>query len=302
MPEEKTITTPLRLLIAYAHPDDESFGSGGLIAKYTAQGVQVDYLCATNGDMGTPAEGTPLQNDTLANIRLQELECARKVLGIRRVIRLNYADSGMMGSTSSEHPESLWYQWQHCPEDVTQRMIDVIREIKPQVVVTFNRYGGYGHPDHIAIQRATTAAFNLAGDDTYPRSTLPPYSPQKLYYASIPAYRFFKLYLLMLRLRGVDVRRMGINQDVDYQAIADNLEPIHTVIDLSDYMDIWDTASDCHRSQGQGKGSGTRGVMSLLPKWVRHWIASKYSLTRVHPKPDHNHVDEHDLFVNIQEN
>jgi len=299
--KEQDFTAPtFRLLISYAHPDDESFGSGGLIAKYVAQNVQVDYVCATNGEMGTVSEAFARHADSLVNIRLQELECARQVLGIHRVIHLNYQDSGMMGSASSKHPDSLWYQWQNCADDVVQRLVDIIRETKPQVIITFNRYGGYGHPDHIAIQRATTQAFNLAGDDSYTKSSLPPYAPQKLYYASIPAYRFFKLYLLLLRLRGKDIRKMGINKDVDYQAIADHIEPAHAVIDVGDYMDIWDRASDCHISQGQGKGSGTRGVMSLLPTRVRHWIASKYSLTRVYPQPDHNHVDENDLFVNVK--
>lgn len=300
MPTLKDTSSKFRLLIAYAHPDDESFGSGGLIAKYTAQGVQVDYLCATNGELGTVSDDIGEQTDSTATIRLQELDCASNVLSINHVIKLNYQDSGMMGSETSKLPACLWYEWENHPDKLIQQLVDIIRETKPHVIVTFNRYGGYGHPDHIAIQRATTAAFQRASDANYASSSHAPYSPQKLYYASIPAFRFYKLYLLLLKLKGKDVRKMGINQDVDYQAVADNFEPLHTVIDLSPYMDIWDTASDCHRSQGQGKGSGTRGMMYPLPTWLRHWMASQYGLTRIHPKPLADHIDEHDLFQGVE--
>lgn len=281
-----------KLLIIYAHPDDESFGSGGLIAKYARDGVKVDYVCATDGDAGTPSDAVKGQAESLADIRIKELDCAKSTLGLNQVIRLGYNDSGMMGSETNNNPDSLWYQWQNNREAVTQRLVDILRDIQPQVIVTFNRYGGYGHPDHIAIQQATTEAFMLADNDKY--------KPQKLYYASIPADKFFRFYLWTLRLRGHDIRRMGVNRDLDYQAVLDNLEPIHTMIDLSAVMDIWDNAADCHVSQGQGRGSGTRGMMASLPRWLRHRLASHYGLTRVYPEPNTNAVDETDLFDNVE--
>jgi len=288
-----------KLLIIYAHPDDESFGSGGLIAKYADQGAQVDYVCATDGDMGTPDESVANATSPLADIRLQELDCAKQVLGIHQVIRLGYNDSGMMGSESNHADNALWHQWQTQPERVTQRLVTIIRDIKPQVIVTFNRYGGYGHPDHIAIQQATTEAFKYAGDTDYTDASLAPYAPAKLYYASIPAYQFYWLYLWTLRLRGKDPRRMGVNRDLDYQAVLDHLEPIHTMIDVGDYLDKWDEASDCHVSQGQGRGSGTRGMLANLPAWLRRRIAGGYGLTRIHPQPTQDAVDEFDLFDGV---
>lgn len=288
-----------RLLIAYAHPDDESFGSGGLIAKCVGEGILVDYICATNGDMGTIPDSLAGQYDKVSDIRLRELDCAADVLGLNQVIRFDYKDSGMMGSESSNDPDCLWYQWQNHPETVIRRVVDVIRETKPQVIITFNRYGGYGHPDHIAIQRATTEAFKLAGDATYTDSSFAPYAPQKLYYASIPG-RSLKFYLWMLRLQGKDVRRLGVNKDLDFQAVIDHLEPVHTVIDLNGYMDAWDKASQCHVSQGQGRGSGTRGLMAILPVSIRHKMSSKYGLTRIYPEPSADRVDEYDLFANVR--
>lgn len=288
-----------KLLIIYAHPDDESFGSGGLIAKYADEGVQVDYVCATDGDMGTPDASVADKDTPLQDIRLQELDCAQEVLGIHQVIRLGYNDSGMMGSDSNHYDNALWHQWQTNPDAVTQRLVTILRDIKPQVIVTFNQYGGYGHPDHIAIQQATTQAFNLAGDENYNAVTLTPHAPQKLYYASIPAQKYYWMYLLMLRLQGKDPRRMGVNRDLDYQAVMDNLEPIHTLVDVGDYLDKWDEASDCHVSQGQGRGSGTRGMLANLPTWLRRRIAGQYGLTRIHPKPSHNKADEVGLFAGV---
>lgn len=289
-----------KLLIVYAHPDDESFGSGGLIAKYANEGVQVDYVCATDGDMGTPDKSVANETSPLSEIRLKELDCAKQALGIHQVIRLGYQDSGMMGSESNDYDNALWHQWQTNPENVLQRTVKILRDIQPQVIVTFNRYGGYGHPDHIAIQQATTQAFQLASDESYTSAPLASYTPQKLYYASIPAQKFYGLYLWTLRLRGKDVRRMGVNRDLDYQAVLDNLEPIHTLIDVGDYMTQWDQASDCHVSQGQGRGSGTRGMLANLPDWIRRQIAGRYGLTRIYPEPKHNNIDEFDLFDGIR--
>lgn len=289
-----------KLLIAYAHPDDESFGSGGLIAKYADAGVQVDYICATDGDMGTPDKSVAHETSPLADIRLKELDCAKDILGIHQVIRLGYQDSGMMGSESNHADNALWHQWQTNPDKVIQRLVTILRDVQPQVVVTFNRYGGYGHPDHIAIQQAITEAFHLAGDESYTSAPLAPYTPQKLYYASIPAQNLYRYYLWMLRLQGKDPRRMGVNRDLDLQAVLDNLEPIHTLVDVGDYMDVWDKASDCHVSQGQGRGSGTRGMLAKLPAWMRRRVAGRYGLSRVHPKPNHDHVDEFDLFDDVR--
>src|SRR5436309_1317223 len=148
-----------RLLISYAHPDDESFGLGGLIARYVAEGVEVSLICATSGERGTVKEEFLKGYDSVKELRLAELDCAAEKLKLKHIVKLGYKDSGMMGSETSNDADCLW---QATEDDVTRRVVEVIRDLKPQVVVTFNKYGGYGHPDHIAIQRATTKAFPLA--------------------------------------------------------------------------------------------------------------------------------------------
>ncbi len=283
-----------RLLISFAHPDDESFGLGALIGRYVAEGVEVVYLCATNGDVGTVSPEMLNGYSTIAELRLAELDAAAQVLGLSAVRLLGYKDSGMMNSDTSQDPASLWATWQRDPDSVTRRVVEVIRQVQPQVVVTFNKYGGYGHPDHIAIQRATVAAFRLAGDPEYRIDDLPPYTPQKLYYNAFPTLAL-RIGILLLRLRGKDPRRLGRNQDIDAQAILDNVEPIHTKVDIRGYYDIWDRASACHPSQGGGRGG-------IAPRWLRKLLGGTQGFTRVFPVPAANRVDEHDLFAGVHVN
>ena len=281
--------SPLRLLISYAHPDDESFGSGGLIAKYVAQGAEVYLICATNGDVGTVKPEFLEGYNSVAERRLSELACASELLGFKQVFTLGYRDSGMMGSETSSDPASLWQAPQ---EDVTRRVVEIIREIRPQVVLTFNKYGGYGHPDHIAIQRATVEAFHKAGDPAYVSGTEAPYAPQKLYYSNVST-ALIRFGIFMTRLRGQDPRKLGTNHDVDLVAILDHVEPIHTKVDISQYYDIWDQANACHASQLGGRSTA-------IPLWLRRRLAPWQGFTRVYPAPNTSRIDETDLFAGVR--
>lgn len=280
--------TRARLLISFAHPDDESFGLGGLIAKYVARGTEVYYLCATNGDVGTVRPEFMTGYNSVAELRLAELARASQVLGLTEVITLGYRDSGMMGSETAQDPACLWQQPRTA---VARRVTEVIRRVRPQVIITFNRYGGYGHPDHIAIQRATTDAFHHAADPAY-ETGQPAWTPQKLYYNSIPR-RQVQLGIMVLRLRGQDPRRMGRNHDVDVQAILDNAEPVHTMVDVGAYFSQWDAASACHASQLGGRST------PRLPKRLRQRVFGGQGFTRVHPPPARNRIDERDLFDGV---
>jgi N-acetyl-1-D-myo-inositol-2-amino-2-deoxy-alpha-D-glucopyranoside deacetylase/mycothiol S-conjugate amidase len=281
-----------RLLIAFAHPDDESFGLGALIAHYVAAGVEVYYLCATDGDAGTVSPELLEGYASVAELRVAELDKASAILGFKQVFRLGYRNSGMMRSPDNDHPDSLWYTWTHTPEAVIRRVVEVIREVRPQVVITFNRYGGYGHPDHIAIQRATTEAFSLAGDDHYLTAGLAAYAPQKLYYNNIPLF-ILNLMVRWMKLRGKDPRNVGRNADIDLQAILDNVEPIHARVVVGRYIKQWQEASACHVSQGGGRAG-------FAPMWVRKLLGVRQGFTRVCPVPARDTVDERDLFANVR--
>ena len=276
-----------RLLFSLAHPDDESFGSGGVIACYVAEGAEVYYACATNGDVGTVSPERLNGFKSIAELRLSELDRASDVLGFKKVFKLGYKDSGMMNSETSNDPTCLW---QAPREAVARRVVEVIRESRPQVVVTFNKYGGYGHPDHIAIQRATTDAFTLAGDPAFDTGQAP-YQPQKLYYTSVPVM-MFRAMLGFMRLRRIDPRRVGKNKDIDFLAILENAEPITARVNIRKYFDVWDRASACHASQ-LGGGAPRLPLMRTL-------FAGSQGFTRVLPVPSYNGIDETDLFAGVK--
>jgi len=278
-----------RMLISLAHPDDESFGLGGLIAKYVAEGVDVYYLCATNGERGTVKPELLNGYASIAELRLAELECASQKLGFKKVFKLGYKDSGMMNSADNQDAECLWQAPQ---EQVTRRVVEVIRDIQPQVVITFNRYGGYGHPDHIAIQRATVEAFSKAGDATYLTDGQSPYQPQKLYYNSIGTL-LLRFGIAYTRLRGKDPRKLGVNHDFDMMAVLDHIEPTHTEVNISAYYEAWDEASECHRSQLGG------GSLRMIPMWLRRTLSPRQGFTRVFPAPGADRVDESDLYDGV---
>ncbi len=152
--------TLLRLLVAFAHPDDESFGPAGTLVRYASQGVAVHYVCATRGEAGDVAPELLEGYDSLAELRTAELCCAAGYLGLAAVHILDYHDSGMEDTPENQNPASLM---QAPLEDVAEKITRLIRQIQPQVVLTHDPTGGYFHPDHIKIHRATTLAFHAAG-------------------------------------------------------------------------------------------------------------------------------------------
>ncbi|MCL4268250.1 MAG: PIG-L family deacetylase [Anaerolineales bacterium] len=159
----------LKLLAIFAHPDDESMGMGGTLAKYAAEGVETHLLCATRGERGWfgPAEENP-GLERLAQLRTLELENAVRELGMTSLSFLNYIDGDV---DKAHHAE------------IVQKIVTHIRRIKPQVVVTFPPDGNYGHPDHIAIGQFTQAAIVCAADANYTDlDERAPHCVSKLYY------------------------------------------------------------------------------------------------------------------------
>ena len=138
-----------RLLFVFAHPDDESLFSGTM-AHYVQQGVQVTLVCATKGEAGEISDPSLATPDNLGTAREAELRCACDVIGITNLHLLGYCDSGMDGTPENDLPTAFI---QADPDDVRLKLIRIIREVKPHIVVTFEPHGWYGHPDHIAASR-----------------------------------------------------------------------------------------------------------------------------------------------------
>ena len=164
---------PLRLMAVLAHPDDESLGLGGVLARYSAEGVATHLVTATRGQRGRfkgvpPGDGHP-GPEAMARTREAELRAAAAVLGIRDVTLLDYMDGEVD---------------QADPDEATALIATHLRRVRPQVVLTFDPYGGYGHPDHIAVCQFTTAALVAAADPAAPGldRALAPHAVAKLYY------------------------------------------------------------------------------------------------------------------------
>jgi LmbE family N-acetylglucosaminyl deacetylase len=236
---------PSRSILAiFAHPDDETFCAGTL-ARYAADGVDVNLVCATRGEVGEisdPALATP---ETLAQVREGELQCATRAIGIGEPIFLDYRDSGMAGTPENEHPDAFVNA---AVDEVSSKLVRIIRERKPNVVVTFDESGGYGHPDHIAAWRHTHAAVEAAADrERFPEAG-EPWEVSRIAYAVFPRSFFVRLRERLIEL-GEDTSEldeffeMGLGFDDDQ---------VDTIIDVSGYLRQKFAATDCHRTQFGG--------------------------------------------------
>ena len=162
------------LMTVHAHPDDETIGTGGTMAKAVAAGHRVVLVTCTRGEQGeivVPAMDTPDNHRRLAEIRAGELERAMAILGVTEWENLGYRDSDMMGRSANLDPRNFW---QADLDEAARRLVWLIRRYQPDVVTTYNEFGGYGHPDHIRTHDVAVRAFPRAGDPAwYPEQLAP---------------------------------------------------------------------------------------------------------------------------------
>jgi mycothiol conjugate amidase Mca len=180
----------LTLMTIHAHPDDETIGTGGTMARAVDAGHRVVLITCTRGELGeivVKEMDTPDNHRRLAEIRAAELEAAMGILGVTEWESLGYRDSDMMGRAGNQDPRSFW---QADLDDAARRLVWLIRHYRPDVVTTYNEYGGYGHPDHIRTHDVAVRAWPRAGDPRwYPEQLeagIEPWAPAKLYEQAIP--------------------------------------------------------------------------------------------------------------------
>jgi N-acetyl-1-D-myo-inositol-2-amino-2-deoxy-alpha-D-glucopyranoside deacetylase len=276
-----------RLLVTTAHPDDESFGPGGTLAKYAREGTRVFLICATRGEAG----GNDLTDlgdcEDLACRREQELRCAVKVLGLTELSLLGYRDSGMAGSPANQHPKALF---QANVDEVAQRVADLIVKIRPQVILTSDPYGGYGHPDHIAVHLATLRAWEMVQAGLLPTEK----RPHKLYYSAF-SHTMLRWVARVMPLVGRNPRALGANHDVDLVEILSHTIPITARIDFGPYYEIARQASACHSSQLSGPSS----FSGWAPRWLLRRLMGTDTYFRVYPPVAKGEPVERDLFAGV---
>ena len=280
MKEKKTI------LAVLAHPDDESFGMGGTLALYASQGHDVYLICATRGEAGTVDEHYLNGYASIAELRESELRCAAGHLGLRGVFFLDYRDSGMTGSEDNRNPEA---QINAPLEEVAAKVVHYIRELKPDVVLTFDEIGGYRHPDHIHIQQATVLAFEHAADGTFHPRAGSPFQPAKLYFHTIPR-GFLKFGVTLIKLFGKDPKKWGRNGDIDLASLANVDFPTHVRIDYTPVSEKKTQASACHASQGGSQMR--RGVIGA----VFRLLGESDTFMQAYPPPESGQKIQHSLF------
>lgn len=190
----------LTLMAVFAHPDDEVW-TGAAMATYAKEGVRTVLVTATLGEEGEihdPDLDPEEARGRLGEIRRAELDRSAAIFGIDTVHILGYRDSGMAGTPANENPANF-HNADH--EEAVGRLVRLIRQERPQVLITDNERGTYGHPDHIAAHRITVAAFDAAGDQSRFPEAGPAWQPQKLYYTAFPRSSFVRMRDLM-RERG----------------------------------------------------------------------------------------------------
>ena len=277
-----------RLLAILAHPDDESFGPGGTFARYAAEGVDVHIAIATDGAAGSVVEEYEAQREKLAAVRAEELKTAVSILGAT-LHTLDYRDSGYINDPANEHPEAFI---QSDDYESVGKVVKLIREIRPQVIVTHDETGGYFHPDHIQCWKITTQAFEAAVDAAqYPEFGLPPYQPQRMYFSVFPN-TWVRFFVFLARLRGQDPTKMGRNKDIDMTRLGVDSNQIHAKIDYRNYWEQKKEASAAHASQGGGRNSSRR-----LPEWLQKRILARDTFMKAYPAP--NGQVETDFFAGI---
>jgi LmbE family N-acetylglucosaminyl deacetylase len=232
---------PLKLLAVFAHPDDESMGMGGTLAKYSAEGVDAHLVCASRGERGWfgPEEQNPGLS-ILGQIRTRELENAVKELGMKGLHFLDYIDGEV---DHANHAEAI------------SKIVAHLRRIKPQVVVTFPPDGNYGHPDHIAIGQFTSAAIVCAADSSYEDvEKLPAHRVLKFYYM-VDAENFINLIAPFMGDMTFPVDDQ-MRSEIPWKEWM-----VTTRIDMAEHCNAAWRAIQCHQSQ-----LPTLGALAEMPE------------------------------------
>lgn len=228
------MSATLRLLAIFPHPDDETLGLGSTLARYAAEGVETFLVCATRGERGWfESEGPNPGWEGVARLRTSELRCAAEHLGLHEVCFLGYIDGEV-----DQAP----------PAEIVERLVNHIRRIRPQVVVTFGPDGSYGHPDHIALAQFAAAALVLAADPSHA-------DPEDQ-----TAHRVAKLYYMVDSVEIVKLANEafgGIRMEVD-GVVREHIGwadwQVTTRLDNRQYIEPVQQAMLCHKSQLAGYG------------------------------------------------
>ncbi|MFF4244408.1 N-acetyl-1-D-myo-inositol-2-amino-2-deoxy-alpha-D-glucopyranoside deacetylase [Streptomyces sp. NPDC001822] len=287
-----------RLLLVHAHPDDESINNGATMARYAAEGAHVALVTCTLGEEGEviPPDLAHLAADRdggLGTHRSGELAAAMRELGVTDHRFLGgpgrYRDSGMMGTEPNHRPGAFWAA---DPDEAAVSLVAVIRSLRPQVLVTYDPDGGYGHPDHIQAHRVAMRAAELAADPAYDAGSGAPHTIAKIYWNRVSRPVAEELFA-GLRAARPEVFP-GIAAIDDVPGVVDDAE-ITTEIDGSEYAAAKTAAMRAHATQ-----IAVDGPFFALSNGLGQPVLTTeyYQLVRGVPGGDDG-GREHDLFAGV---
>ena len=238
-----------RLVLVHAHPDDEALGTGGTIARYSAEGAHVCLITCTNGELGEVADVPDLGSveevrERLGDVRAAELEEACRRLGTVDLRMLGFHDSGMAGTAANEDPNVFFNR---DIDEPVRKIVPILREVRPQVLVTYNEFGFYGHPDHIRAHEAALRAAEAAGDPAYAPGAGAPHEVEKIYYTAVPK-SLLRTAREMAKEVGWDDADDAFTEE-EIERIATDDEFITTAVDVSSFIDRKFSALEAHRTQ-----------------------------------------------------
>ncbi|MEU7167882.1 N-acetyl-1-D-myo-inositol-2-amino-2-deoxy-alpha-D-glucopyranoside deacetylase [Streptomyces morookaense] len=287
-----------RLLLVHAHPDDESINNGATMAKYAAEGAHVTLVTCTLGEEGEviPPELAHLaadRDDTLGTHRRGELAAAMKELGVTDHRLLGgpgrYRDSGMMASVQNEHPGCFW---QADVDEAAASLVEVIREVRPQVLVTYDPDGGYGHPDHIQAHRVAMRAAELAAEPVFRRDLGEPHAIAKVYWNCVPL-SVVEEGFARLRALGKEVAFPGVATASDVPGVLPDAE-VTTEIDAAAYAPAKAAAMRAHATQ-----IAVDGPFFALSNDLGQPLFPREYYRLVKGRPGAEGGREHDLFAGV---
>jgi LmbE family N-acetylglucosaminyl deacetylase len=267
-----------RILFAFAHPDDEGFATGGTLAMLVHRGARVTLVCATNGDVGEISDPSLATPATLGQVRQEELRRAMAITGVEDIRFLQYRDSGMIDTADNHHPNAFI---QADPARVVGELVAIMRQTRPDIVITHDPTGGYGHPDHTRMCEHATTAFRLAGDASAYPEHLPTWTPGLLYYVCFPRSVFRRMWRDMLDL---GVTPPFASREIDVLGTPD--EEVTTILDVGPFVDTKIASLNCHRTQ-----ISANGPFAQLPKETTRDIMRTEYYTLVYPETADRDVD-----------
>jgi LmbE family N-acetylglucosaminyl deacetylase len=274
-----------RLLGIFAHPDDEGTTSGSLL-YYSTLDIETGLVCATRGEVGEIADPALATPENLGQVRESEMRAAAEVIGVRNLWFLDYRDSGMAGTPANSDPRSLA---QASAAGVVGKLVAIIRQFRPSVMVTFDETGGYGHPDHIAIYRHTTSAFYAAADAVQYPEHGPAHMVSKLYYTSFP-----RSFMRQIGEYMREQNHQGSFSRLDPEKLGMPDELIDARLNVEPWLETKNRSWAMHRTQMDPNNAMARLPAELQRKW-RMFEYYQLAATRVGP----DIAGENDLFARV---